>query len=567
MTLLPKRYLVQRLMILVLVVLTPAFAVCEGKSEKPDSKSTAEPKSTETTQASTADMRGGELIRGTSRVHRFWDYNTDAVWFAPQTMQRIYSNLVRFDPKDGTTIIPDLATKWEISTDARKFTFTLRVGVMWHDDKPFTAADVVFTFERAKNPPDGLTFPRLSAMKLLESIKADGNKVIFTLTDPDVDFLLNFAGAWGIILPKHVVSQEGGLNGADRIVGTGPFMMGETTLDQFITTVRNPEFYLSAPDGSPFPYLDKVTTISLPDPEARIAAQETGRVDITSYDPAEFQNAMGAYRSIGEDKVQMQVSPLAGVNYVLFNASKPPFDTLEGRRAVYLLFDRLRMQQLSRLPTGENATIPTGFLGTVDPFLDEIPNLPEVAKATRDAALAEGKALAESVGLTGFTMLLQSTPPFFQEIAQLVAQIYEDAGIEVKLKVLDRTATTAARNTGDFAANLGTPNVVLPSVSAFFHEKYLPGGREPFAAKPPQAFLDVYNKLVETHDGPEREKMIREALRITREEWVPVVPFDKQVGSAELIAKYVNGRTPGTGQWFNLHWYHDLWVDGDSPRK
>lgn len=557
---LSKRFLAHWFIILLLAVLVPAVAVCGGKKEKP-----TEP--AETTEAAKEDMRGGELIRGVSRVHRRWDYNTEPVWFAPQTMQRIYSNLIRFDPKDGTTIVADLATKWEISTDAKTFTFTLREGIKWHDGKPLTADDVVFTFERAKNPPTGLSFPRLSAMKLLESVKADGNKVVFKLANSDVDFLQNFAGAWGIILPKHVVTQEGGLNGADRIVGTGPFVMGETTLDQFMTTVRNPDFYLKAPDGSPFPYLDKVTTISLPDPEARIAAQQTGRVDITSYDPAEFQNAMGAFNSIGKDKVQMQVSALAGVNYVGFNASKPPFDTLEGRRAAYLLFDRLRMQQLSRLPTGEDATMPTGFLGTVDPFLDEVPKLWEVAKASREAALAEGKALAKSAGLTGFTLMLQSTPPFFPEIAQLVAQVYEDAGIEVKLRVLDRTARLAADNTGDFEVGLDTPNVVLPSVSAFFREQYLPGGREPFAAKPPQAFLDVYNKLVATPDGPARTKLIREALRITREEWVPVVPFGKQVGSVELIAKYVHGRTPATGQWFNLHWYHDIWIDGNSPRK
>lgn len=551
---LSRSFSVRWLMVIALAVLVPAMAFCGGAGEKQTEMTGAE-----------GDMRGGEVIRGVSRVHRFWDYNTEQVWWAPQPMQRIYSNLVRFDASDGTTIIPDLATAWEIGDGGRTFTFTLREGVKWHDGKPFTAEDVVFTFERSKNPPEGLKFPRLTAMKLLDTIKADGNKVVFTLADADVDFLLNFAGAWGIILPKHVVTMEGGLNGPDRVIGTGPYMMGKTTLNEFITTERNPNFYLQAPDGSPFPYLDRVTTVSLNDPEARIAAQETGRVDITSYDPAEFQNAVGAFRSIGEDKVELQISPLAGVNYIGLNSSKPPFDNPDARRAVYLLFDRLRMQQLSKLPTGEDATMPTGFLGTVDPFLDDVPKLPEVAK--RDAALKDGKALAESVGLTGFTMMVGSTPPFFQEIAQLVAQVYEDAGIEVTLKVLDRTAVTAARQSGDYEADMSTPNVVLPSVSAFFREQYLPGGREPWAAEPPAEFMELFDEIIATPDGSKRERLIKKALEIAREDWVPVVPFGKQVGSAELIAKYVHGRTPATGQWFNVHWYHDIWVDGNSPRK
>ncbi len=513
------------------------------------------------------DKRGGEFIRGTSRVHRFWDYNTDPIWFAPQTMQRIYSNLVRFDPADGNTIVGDLATDWSISSDATTFSFTLREGVKWHDGNPLTPADVVATFERAKNPPEGLTFVRLASMLLLDSITANGNEIEFKLQTPDVDFLQSFAGAWGIILPKHVLEMEGGLNGPDRIIGTGPYMMGEQELDSFITTPSNPDFYIDAPDGDPFPYLDSITTVSLPDPEARIAAQQTGRVDMTSYDPAEFQNAVGAFKSIGEDNVKMQISPLAGLNYITLNATKPPFDDLKARKAAYLIFDRLRMQQLSQLPSGENATIAAGFLGTIDPFLDEIPTIREVAPGTRAEVLAEGQALASEVGLEGFELKLQSTPPFFQEIAQLAAQVLEDGGLDIELRILDRAANIEATNSGDWVANLGTPNVVLPSVTEFFRTLYLPGGSNPLGAEAPAEFGPLFDKILATQNGPERDQLYRDALKILREDWVPAVPFDKQSGSVELMANYVHGRVPATGQWFNIHWYHDLWVDSDSPRK
>ena len=330
-------------------------------------------------------------------------------------------------------------------------------------------------------------------------------------------------------------------------------------------TDRNDDFYLNAPDGSPFPYLDRITTVQLTDAEARIAALETGRVDIVSFDPAEFQNAVGAVNSIGEDRVEMQVSPLAGVNYIALNVNRPPFDTLEGRRAAYLLFNRARMQQLSQLPSGENATMITGYLGTVDPFLDEVTSLPE--NADIDAAIAEGQQLAAQAGLEGFSLLVSSTPGFFQGMAQLIAQIYEDAGVDVSIRLLDRTATNAARAAGDFHVSLDTPNVVLPSVSAFFREQYLPGGREPFVALPPDSFMQVYDQILVTQEGPERQDLIREALRIMREDWIPVVPYEKQVGSSELIANWVHGRRPSTGQWFNMHWYHDIWVDGSSPRS
>ena len=561
-----------------LLMLVVVMACSSGDEEDAASEATTAPEATTAAAAPTeapatekpvADpKRGGELIRGVSRVHRFWDYNTDPVWFAPQTMQRIYSNLVRFDPSDGTSIIPDAASVWSISDDAKTFTFTIRDDIMFHDGNKLTPDDVVATFERAQNPPEGVTYVRLAAMRTVESITASGNDVTFVLGAPDVDFLQNFAGAWGIIIPRIMLESEGGLNGPDKIIGSGPYVMGEQELDSFIETPKNPDFYIDAPDGDPYPYLDKITTISLPDPEARIAAQQTGRVDITSYDPAEFVVANGAYNSIGADKVSIQVSPLAGLNYITLNATKPPFDDIEARRAIYKIFDRARQQQLSSLANGDPATLVNGFLGTIDPFLGDIMSIRENDPATREEVLAEGQAHAAGVGLEGFTLSLQSTPPFFQEIAQLVAQVYEDGGIDVELRVLDRAANTEALQSGDWEAQLSTPNVVLPSVSAMLITLYGENGSNAgFLAPRPDTYEPIYAKIAATKDGPERDGYIKEAQRILREDWVPAVPFEKQVGSAEIIANYVHGRDAAVGQWFNLHWYHDLWIDSDSPRK
>ncbi len=184
------------------------------------------------------------------------------------------------------------------------------------------------------------------------------------------------------------------MNGPDRVVGTGPFIIDEAEMEEFVTSRRNPDYFLTASDGDSFPYLDEFTSVALSDVEARIAAIQTGRVDIASFDPAEFAPAVGALEAMG-DAVRMEVSPLAGINYLSLNAKAPPFDDVRARRAAYLLFDRLRMQQLESLPTGEFASVPTGFFGTVDPFIDEVPDLWEVSNDTREEALAEGRALAD----------------------------------------------------------------------------------------------------------------------------------------------------------------------------
>jgi peptide/nickel transport system substrate-binding protein len=69
-----------------------------------------------------------------------------------QPFAAIYSNLVRFDPRERShelaTVIPELATSWQWDATRTKLTFKLREGVTWHDGKPFTAKDVQCTFHR-----------------------------------------------------------------------------------------------------------------------------------------------------------------------------------------------------------------------------------------------------------------------------------------------------------------------------------------------------------------------------------------------------------------------------------
>jgi peptide/nickel transport system substrate-binding protein len=72
----------------------------------------------------------------------------------------MYDNLIRRDPRDGHTIIPDLASHWEIAPDTKTYTFSLRKGVQFHDGAEFTAEDVKATYARIIWPPKGISIPR-----------------------------------------------------------------------------------------------------------------------------------------------------------------------------------------------------------------------------------------------------------------------------------------------------------------------------------------------------------------------------------------------------------------------
>ncbi|MFQ5460475.1 MAG: ABC transporter substrate-binding protein, partial [Anaerolineae bacterium] len=139
------------------ILLTPlliAVAACAGLAgPKPgpppastSSDASALPPSTPTGAPSPAPRRGGTL-RLPGRDPSTLDPALARDVSAAQYIYEIYSGLVSL--RGDLAIVPDLATRWSRSGDGRTYTFTLRANARFHDGRPVTAADVVFSFERA----------------------------------------------------------------------------------------------------------------------------------------------------------------------------------------------------------------------------------------------------------------------------------------------------------------------------------------------------------------------------------------------------------------------------------
>ena len=120
----------------------------------------------------------------------------------------------------------DLAESWTVSSGGKVYTFRLKDGIMWHDGQPFTADDVVFTFDMARDKRNGYIDARELAN--IERVTASGNEVTFRLAKADSAFLARVAGI--SILPKHIWQKVQNLREeAPRIapVGTGPYRLVE----------------------------------------------------------------------------------------------------------------------------------------------------------------------------------------------------------------------------------------------------------------------------------------------------------------------------------------------------
>ena len=172
----------------------------------------------------------------------------------------IYDGLVQTD-KD-LNWVSSMAESWQFSKDCLTLTFKLRKNVKWHDGKPFTADDVLFTYKAIMNPKTPTAY-RDDFEPVSEVAAADAYTVRVTYKQPFAKAL----GSWGTyMLPKHLLDtwvQQGKLREAPQNttqpVGTGPYRFQEWKSSEKVVLVANKEYYV---EGRP--YLGRIVSRVIP---------------------------------------------------------------------------------------------------------------------------------------------------------------------------------------------------------------------------------------------------------------------------------------------------------------
>jgi peptide/nickel transport system substrate-binding protein len=170
---------------------------------------------------------GGTLRYGIHSAPAHFDVHRSGTVANMAVQGPMYDNLIRRDPCDGQTIIPDLAHDWEISPDGQTYTFYLRQGVKFHDGAEYTAEEVHATFARLIWPPKGVSIPRTPLFAAVSEIKLlDQHTIAFQLSAPrPSSFMLGaFASGWNIIVRKKTLEEHDyDLRNVVDFPGTGPF--------------------------------------------------------------------------------------------------------------------------------------------------------------------------------------------------------------------------------------------------------------------------------------------------------------------------------------------------------
>lgn len=210
-----------------------------------------------------------------------------------QVTSNVLGGLTHID--EGLIPRPDLAESWEVSPDGLVWTFKLRRGVKWHNGDNFDADDVIFTFNRTRDPRVG-SLHRSILDPFDKAEKLDPFTVRFTLKEARASMLVKITErssgrALTIVSRKAIESM--GREYTRRPVGTGPFKVTEHRLGERVVLEKFADYYIKDR-----PKLDRVTIFNIEEPATFVSAIESAQVEFLNGVPEALFPRVQANRDV-----------------------------------------------------------------------------------------------------------------------------------------------------------------------------------------------------------------------------------------------------------------------------
>jgi peptide/nickel transport system substrate-binding protein len=246
----------------------------------------------------------------------------------------LFVTLARRD--DSLAPQPYYARAWTWSGDRRTLVMRLEPSLRWHDGRPTTAGDVVFTLETARDPATG--YPRAGELASVVGVRAiDDTTVELRFDRPPASFpdvLVELP-----IVPRHLlegVPRRDLRRAAFSLapVGNGPFRFLARHSGQRWTFVRHDEFPASM--GGP-PHLERLVVAVVDEATTKLAGLVSGDLDVAGVSPTM------ASLVERDPALRLERYPVLFANTLVLNAARPPFDDVRVRRAIDLAVDRERI--------------------------------------------------------------------------------------------------------------------------------------------------------------------------------------------------------------------------------
>lgn len=325
-------------------------------------------------------------------------------------LNAVYDYLVDVDAQSA--IQPRLAKSWSISADGLTYTFDLVEGVTFHDGSPFSAADVVWTFDRLRDAT--LELPTADLYANIQSVTANGdNQVIFQLTTTNPFFLYDLSDNHALVV------QAGATDLGVSFNGTGPFKVTSYSPENRMDLTANADYFIPGKPG-----VAKAEFIFFSDQAASVDAIRGGQVDLVMRMPTPLFLTLQ-----GEPGITTINVATNGFDLVRLRSDRAPGNDPKVRQAFKLATDRQAIFDTVTLGLGaEGRDTPIGPL-FASYYSEETPipaRDPVAAKALlAEAGYADGLSLDFHVPDSG------DRP----DLAVVLKEQWAEAGIDVNVIV------------------------------------------------------------------------------------------------------------------------------------
>jgi len=346
----------------------------------------------------------------------------------------VYESLL---DRDNATLDlkPRLADSWEVSPDHLSYTMRLRQGVLWHDGRPFTADDVVYTFERIMDPKVDAAQLRNYFKDVKGVERLDEYTVRVTYREPYFKALEIIGGA--TIIPKHVFDDGSDFNSHAanrRPIGTGPYRFEEWKSGRSIRLVRNEGYW------GPRPAVSGIYYEIVPDSTVRFELLKKQATDIESLRPIQW-----ARQTEGE-KFKKDFAKyrywLPNYSYIGWNTKNALFFDKRVRLAMTMLVNR--EQILKEILLGQGEQVVSGFYKfgpQYDKSIETIPYDPAGArKLLAEAGWSDhdGDGVIDRDGLPfRFTLLAGAGSAFARSVGLIMKEDMSRVGIDMNIRQLE----------------------------------------------------------------------------------------------------------------------------------
>ena len=342
----------------------------------------------------------------------------------------LYSPLYMYN--GAGKVVYFLAESMTPAPDYLSYTAKLRKNVKWSDGRPFTADDVIFTYEQMLKESNG-GWARSQLIfdgQPVKVAKVDAYTVKFTLPKvsiPALELLGNI-----FIMPKHIYEGEGNIENSPKNaapVGTGPYKLQEYKAGQYVKFVKNGDYFLGAPK------IDTIVFRIIGDANTALLALKSGEINALAVQPTDIGKLQGGSR--------IQVIPYSEgrIGYLAFNLTSQTVQNKLVREAVAYALNRNEIITAS-LVSSKYALPAYSFLpSTATYHTDNVEKHPFNLKKAKDLLAKAGiRNLRLKLAYSGNNVQQQKQ-------AAIIQQNLKAAGINLELAGMDSSALSAKLKT------------------------------------------------------------------------------------------------------------------------